>query len=94
MKNGRKNYSAEFKAKVAKEALKGELTIAEIASKFEVHASQVTAWKRQLEENIAEIFSDKRKRKEKRDKNQEDALFKEIGKLKVENDFLKKSLGL
>ena len=94
MKNGRRNYPAAFKAKVSLEAERGELTIAEIASKYEIHPNLVSKWKKHLSENISELFSDKRKRKEKRGKNQEDALFREIGKLKVENDFLKKSLGL
>jgi putative transposase len=94
LKKNRNNYSAEFKAKVAKEALKGELTIAEIASKYEVHSNQVMQWKKLLDENMAEIFIDKRKKETKEKSGVEEYLYGKIGKLEIENDFLKKKLGV
>ena len=89
MKQQRKTFSAEFKTKVALEALKERKTISEIASEYQVHASQVTAWKAQLIENMPNVFSDgRRSNKEKEDK--EAMLFQQIGQLQVELDWLKK----
>ena len=89
MKQQRKVFSAEFKTKVALEALKERKTISEIASEYQVHASQVTAWKAQLIENMPNVFADgRRSNKEKEDK--EAMLFQQIGQLQVELDWLKK----
>lgn len=88
----RKKYSADFKAKVALEATKGLKTTSEIASEYGVHGNQIAKWKKQLISNMSDIFSGK---SEKREQNTEQALgelYKEIGKLKVENDFLKKTV--
>lgn len=85
----RKQYSAAFKAKVALEALKEEKSIAQIASDFEIHPTMVNAWKRELLENLPAVFEDGRKKKEPRDPAQlTDRLYKQIGQLKVELDFL------
>ena len=89
----RKQYPKEFKAKVALEALKGEKTIAEISSAYEVHSTMVTKWKKQLQENISDIFARKNDR-EPSDKELIDNLYKQIGKSQVEIDWLKKKLGL
>jgi transposase-like protein len=89
----RKSYSAEFKAKVALEAVKEESTINEIASKYELHPNQVITWKKTFNENLSQLFIDKRTRKgrkEKEKENNSDMLFKKIGELQVENEFLRK----
>ena len=86
----RKHYDKEFKAKVALEAVRGEKTVAQIASIYQVHPNQVSSWKKQLLEALPEIFSRGQKRKDKETEKNQDELFKQIGQLKVENDFLKK----
>lgn len=91
MKKGKRQHTAEFKAKVAIEALKEVLTSAEMASKFEVHPTQVAKWKRQLLESGAEIFSSARERREKDDEAEKDRLLKKVGQLQMEVDWLKKS---
>ena len=60
MKKGRKQYSADYKSKVALAALKGDMSQSEICSQFEVQATQINRWKKQLIENAGEIFNDKR----------------------------------
>ncbi|PIE51970.1 hypothetical protein CSA37_02675 [Candidatus Fermentibacteria bacterium] len=90
----RKNYSAEFKARVALEALKGDKTLAELASHYEVHPNLIRSWKKKLLEEMSGIFSDKRKREKKTNEDDKTRLFEEIGRLKVENDWLKKKSGL
>ncbi len=89
----RKKYSKEFKARVALEALKGEKSIAQISSEYEVHSNMVTKWKKQLKENMATIFI--RKNEQEPDaERQVDNLYREIGRIQVENAWLKKKLGL
>ena len=89
----RKQYPKEFKARVALEALKGEKTIAEISSEYEIHGTMVTKWKKQLQENISDIFARKNER-DLSDKDLIDNLYKQIGKNHVEIDWFKKKLGL
>ena len=88
MKGNRKKHSPSFKAKVALEALKGEETIAQIASKYEVHPTLVARWKKELQEQAASIFGEDHARKKKQDENLVAQLYQQIGQLKVENDFL------
>ena len=86
----RKSYSAAFKAKVALEAVKGDRSLSELASKYEVHPNQIGQWRKALLAGLPEVFSDKR-RKQDEDTEQEKArLYEEIGRLKVELDWLKK----
>ena len=86
----RKSYSAAFKAKVALEAAKGDRSLSELASKYEVHPNQIGQWRKALLAGLPEVFSDKR-RKQDEDTEQEKArLYEEIGRLKVELDWLKK----
>ena len=87
----KKRYSAAFKSKVALEALKGQKTISEIASKNEVHPNQVSQWKRQLQDGIENVFTDPC-RSNHSDEKEKDKLYQEIGRLKVELDWLKKKL--
>jgi transposase-like protein len=85
----RQQYEAAFKAKVALEAVKGEKPVAQIASEFGVHANQVRKWKGQLLSMLPELFSDQRKKREE-DRDVEAELFRQIGQLQVENEWLKK----
>ena len=86
----RKRHDAAFKAKVALEAVKGEKTIAELSSEFGVHGNQIRHWKKRLLEELPSIFSDKRKKAEKDSEQLESELYRHIGQLKVELDWLKK----
>jgi len=87
----RKRYSAAFKSKVALEAIKVQKTITEIASEYEVHPNQVSQWKKQLQEGVQDIFTDPG-RSNRSDEKIKDKLYQEIGRLKVELDWLKKKL--
>ena len=87
----KKSYTAGFKSRVAIEAIKGEKTLAELASIYQVHVSQIRQWKSKAMEALPRVFESK---KEKRQKEQEigiDDVYKRVGQLEVENDFLKKS---
>lgn len=89
----RKQYSADFKARVALEALKGHQTMNELVSRYGVHPTQIAKWKKQLQNELPQIFSSRR---EKRDQDQEALqaqLYQQIGQLKVELDWLKKKAG-
>jgi transposase-like protein len=88
MKKERKSYTASFKAKVALEAIKGQRTINEIASAFEVHPNQVTQWKKQAVSQLSEIFSNGRARADAADEELRNQLYQQIGQLKVELDWL------
>jgi len=92
MKGMKKRHSAAFKAKVALEAIKGDKTIAQLSSEYGVHPNQIGQWKKKLKEELPAVFSDKRKR-ENRDRDDLEAeLYKQIGQLKVELDWLKKKV--
>lgn len=89
----RKLYPKEFKARVALEALKEVKTIAELSAEYEVHSNMITKWKKQLHDNIADIFI--RKNDQEPDAQQQiENLYKEIGRIQVENTWFKKKLGL
>ncbi len=85
-----KSKDAAFKARVALEAVKGEKTIAQIASEYGVHPNQIGQWKRKLLEELPMLFSDKRSRHDKDQGELEAELYRQIGQLKVEIDWLKK----
>ena len=85
----RRKFSPEFKSKVALEAIKGIQTIHEIARQYEVHPNQVSQWKRQLREGLEDVFTDPR-RSGRSEEKEKDRLYQEIGRLKVELDWLKK----
>jgi len=90
-KQTRRKFSAEFKARVALEAIKEQKTLSELSHQFEVHAVTISKWKSEFLENMAAAFDrETRPGKEKESKNL-DKLYVQIGQLKVENDFLKKS---
>jgi len=90
----RKRYTGAEKAKIALEAIKGELTIAEIASRYETHPTQIHQWKKQALKCLPEIFNGRQEREKIDYEEQLTELYQQIGKLKVENDFLKKKSAL
>ena len=92
MSKKRRNHSAEFKAKVALAAVKGDKTLAELSSQYEIHPNQITQWKQQLLENVSQLFG---KSQQNRANTEETVktLHAKIGQLTVENDFLAKVLG-
>lgn len=90
----RKQYSSQFKAQVAFEAAKNQQTIAQIASEYSVHPNQVTHWKKQLLEALPEIFTNQRNASDKANTQLVDELYRQIGQLKVELDWLKKKAAL
>lgn len=92
-KTKRNRYSAEFKAKVAREALKEETTIAEIAARFNIHPNQVSDWKKQAIAGLSEVFTGKTGRNDVVHESQIKDLHAKIGQLTVERDFLAKAFG-
>lgn len=89
----RKSFTSDFKSKAAIEALKGQKTINELASEFDVHPSQINTWKKQLLEGSRDIFGQTKKKQATDFEQEKDVLYSQIGKLKVENDWLKKKTG-
>jgi transposase-like protein len=89
----RRRYTKEFKAKVALEAIKGQKTASEMASEFEVHVSQINDWKKQALDGLAQVFNRKDERREAAYEAEKDRLYRQIGKLQVEVDWLKKKTG-
>jgi transposase len=94
MKRQRKQYSADLKAKIAVEAVKGQRTIQEIASHYGIHPNQVTQWKRQLVDSASEVFSRGREHGGEADEQMKAELYQQVGKLQVELDWLKKKSGM
>ena len=92
MSKKRKQHSAQFKAKVALAALQNEETTAQLASRFDIHPTMISTWKRQLFDSAADLF-DKNQKSRKQVEGQLDELYRQIGQLKVENDFLARKLG-
>jgi transposase len=90
----RRFHPPVFKAKVAVEALKEQKTIAELSSAYGIHSTQITKWKKQALDILAKGFSAGQKQREKDDKDLIQELYRQIGRLKVEVDFLKKKMGI
>jgi len=91
MSNKRKRYNPEFKAKVALAALRDEETMSEQAARFGVHPTMIAAWKRSLLEGAPDIF-DKNQKTKKQAEEHVDELYRQIGRLQVERDFLSRKL--
>lgn len=89
----RKKHSAEFKAKVAMAAIRNDETMAEMAARFGVHPTMIAKWKKALLDGAADIF-DKHHKNQKQSDATIDELYRQIGQLKVERDFLSKKLSL
>jgi putative transposase len=94
MTTTRKHYSPKFKAKVALEAIRGERTLSQLASQFHVHPVQISQWRKTALAQLPDLFLDGRKRSARDGDVEKDALYEEIGRLKVELDWLKKKVGL
>jgi transposase len=87
----RRRFSGEFKAKVALEAIQGHQTVAELATKYELHPTQIAAWKREAVEKLAKVFDEKGLEREKTRDSEIARLHAKIGQLVVERDFLSKA---
>lgn len=90
----RRVHPPAFKAKVAIEAIKEQRTIVELAGIYGVHPTQITKWKKRALDSLSQIFSDKWKTEEKNKEALIQELYQQIGKLKVERDWIKKKIGL
>ena len=91
MSRKRRSFGAAFKAKVALAACRGDKTTAQLASEYEVHAGQVTAWKKQLLAGATELFEDRRGKRPDESAADEQELYEQIGRLKMEVEWLKKN---
>lgn len=87
-----KNYTTEFKAKIALEAIRGDLTINEISKKYGVHSTQINRWKQQALLSIKTGFNGNQEKANQSEQKTIDELYRQIGQLTCENDFLKKSV--
>jgi transposase-like protein len=90
----RKQHSPKFKARVAVEAIRGEKTLSQLGSEFKVHPIQIGKWRKMALEQLPDLFVDGRTRKSRNEGATSDALYEEIGRLKVELDWLKKKVGM
>ena len=86
----RRKFTAEFKSRVVRAALREDKTIAQLASEFGVHPNQISEWKRVAVEALPELFSKRRKSDEREKRQREERLLQQIGKLSVEVEWLKK----
>jgi len=94
MTTARKTYSPQFKAKVATEAIRAEKTLNQLGSQFKVHPMQIAKWRKVAIDQLPELFVDGRTRKAASSEVDSDSLYQEIGRLKVELDWLKKKVGM
>ena len=94
MSKRRQKYSAEFKTKVVLEVLKEQETLSEIAGRYGIHPTQIAKWKRTFLDRSPELFSQPGKDEAKQRASREDDLYKKIGRLQVELDWLKKKSGI
>lgn len=90
MSRKRRSFGSAFKAKVALAACRGDKTTAQLAAEYEVHAGQVTAWKKQLLSGASELFEDRRGKRPDEASANEQELYEQIGRLKMEVEWLKK----
>jgi transposase-like protein len=93
MKNRRK-FTAQFKSKVALEALKGVKTLSELAQQFDIHPNQISMWKKELEDASIELFDKKRGPQKIEKEDDSSKLYEQIGRLQMELEWLKKKSGI
>jgi transposase len=91
MGSTRKNYPASFQVKVALAAIKGDKTLAQLASEFSVHTNQIQQWKKRLLSEASSLFSHRRSKAERDAEELQSELYRQLGQLKVEVDWLKKT---
>jgi transposase len=89
----RRKFAPEFKAKVALEALAGELTLAELSAKHDIHPNVIQQWRRHAKENMADLFSGKAAAQQNSREAEIKSLHAKIGELTIEKDFLAKAFG-
>ena len=94
MTTTRKQHSPQFKARVVIEAIRGQKTLSQLASQFKVHPIQIAKWRKAALEQMPELFVDGRTHKTRSGETDNNALYEEIGRLKVELDWLKKKVGM
>lgn len=94
MKPRRKTYTGAYKAKIVMEAIKGQQTINQLASKYGVHPNMITEWKKQALAGLPQVLSDRRGKDEKAEEELKAQLYQQIGQLKMELEWLKKKAGL
>jgi len=90
----RVRHSAEFKAKVALEALKGLKTVNELASQYQIHPTQISQWKRQVQGGAKTLFGNRQGQGPQETEAVQAKLYEEVGRLKMELDWIKKTAGL
>jgi transposase-like protein len=94
MAKQRRNFTAEFKTKVVLETMKGQRTLHEIAQHYSIHPNLVVQWKKQALDYLPGAFSDRTARRQQEEEELKDELYRQIGQLKVELEWLKKRTGL
>ena len=90
---GRKKHSNELKARIALDAIRGQKTMSELASEYGVHANQIGRWKKQLLDAAPDIFSQGKNKEAEKNEVERDHLYKKVGQLQIEVDWLKKKTG-
>ncbi len=90
---GRKKHGKELKARIALDAIKGQKTISELASEYGVHGNQIIRWKRQLLDEAPDIFTRGKDKEAEKKEVERDRLYKKVGQLQIEVDWLKKKTG-
>jgi len=93
MKPRRKTYTGAYKAKIVVEAIKGQQTVNQLASKYGVHPNMITEWKKQALAGLPQVLSDRRGKDEKAEEELKAQLYQQIGQLKMELEWLKKKAG-
>ena len=89
----RKKHSKELKARIALDAIKGQKTMSELASEYGVHSNQIGRWKKQLLESAPDIFTGGKDKEAEKKEVERDRLYKKVGQLQIEVDWLKKKTG-
>jgi transposase len=89
----RKKYSKELKSRIALDAIKGQKTMSELASEYGVHSNQISIWKKQLLEAAPDIFTRGKDKEAEKKEVERDRLYKKVGQLQIEVDWLKKKTG-